>query len=154
MVKDILKFNRIAKRVDPADARPLGQFFQSAGLGKAFQSNYLLPMAAAIWSTGDEDINNFPVGMLTQFFLHHGLLDLKIHGLLSKVDQVVTSRGCLPRRRSKWRNVESVERTANHVEVSLNGMSETYDEVIFACHSNEALALLSDPSEEEQQRFR
>ena len=77
MVKDILKFNRIAKRVDPADARPLSEFFQSAGLGRAFQSDYLLPMAAAIWSTGDEDINDFPVGMLTQFFLHHGLLDLK-----------------------------------------------------------------------------
>ena len=154
MVKDILKFNRIAKRVDPADARPLSEFFHSAELGRAFQSDYLLPMAAAIWSTGDEDINDFPVGMLTQFFLHHGLLDLKNRptwfvvkgGSSSYVTRVLSS---LADARSGV-TVESVKRTADHVEVSFNGVRETFDEVIFACHSNEALALLSDPSDDER----
>ena len=73
MLRDIVRFNRIARLVLATDPEPLIDFCRREKFGDAFIFDYLVPMAAAIWSTGDDGILAFPIGMLSQFFNHHGL---------------------------------------------------------------------------------
>ena len=82
MVADILRFNRIGRRLraDPrAGDVTLGRFLRIAGLGEAFRDHYLLPMAAAIWSTGTGRVADFPLGTLLTFSDNHGLLGVTTH---------------------------------------------------------------------------
>jgi predicted NAD/FAD-binding protein len=153
MILDILKFNRLAKAVPASDTTTLGQFLNDHAFSETFRHHYILPMAAAIWSTGDRDVEDFPLGMLCAFFSHHGLLDLKdrptwyvIKGGSQRY--VERLRVHLGRCRTEQR-VERVTRLNHGVSLQFKDAEETFDEVVLACHSDEALALLSDPSPEE-----
>ena len=77
MLLDILRFNRNAPAIGIEDGRSLGEYLSDEHYGAAFQQDYLVPMAAAIWSTGDTDVRHFPVRALAHFFVNHGLVSLK-----------------------------------------------------------------------------
>lgn len=153
MVKDILKFNRLAKEIPATDTATLGSFLESHRFSDPFKHQYLLPMAAAIWSTGDRDIELFPLGMLCAFFSHHGLLDLTNRptwyvikgGSQRYVDKLKSHIG----EARIATGVECVTRQEKGVSLRAGGIDEVFDEVIFACHSDEALSLLVDPSADE-----
>ena len=80
LVYDILKFNRHAKAlINDNQSDPeltLGEFLSDLHIGKAMQDDYLLPMAAAIWSCPPQQMQSFPAKSFAQFFNNHGLLNV------------------------------------------------------------------------------
>lgn len=154
MLWDIVKFNRIARSVLASDPEALIDFCRRENFGDAFIFDYLVPMAAAIWSTGDDGILGFPIGMLTQFFNHHGLLDLKnrpqwyvVQGGSDQYVKVIRDRLQDLRLGAA---VLAVTREQTRVLVTAGTTVEAFDEVVFACHSDQALAVLTDASEAER----
>ena len=155
MLRDILRFNRAAKEVAPNDTESLIEFCRREGLGDGFIFDYLVPMAAAIWSTGDEGILSFPIGMLAQFFSHHGLLDLKdrpqwyvVKGGSNQYVEAIRHRLHDVRLESP---VRCLERRPHEVLVTVGEQTNAFDEVVMACHSGQALEMLADASTAERE---
>ena len=159
MLKDIMRFNKEAIRdLDNGTLKEglsLGEYLAQKNYGKRFASHYLIPMGSAIWSATFEEMMDFPLVFFVRFFKNHGLLSVKnrpqwrvIKGgsaaYLAPLIQSFQSNIRLNSRITKvMRLIDSVEL---HFE---QGVTESYDQVVFACHSNEALALLGDSSEDE-----
>ena len=150
MLRDILRFNRNAPGIGNEDERSLGQYLSDEHYSAAFQQDYLVPMAAAIWSTGDTDVRQFPVRSLAHFFVNHGLVSLKnrpqwrvVSGGSNSYVKAMQSRIGEVKLGSP---VTRIERTAEHVLVEAQGKQRQFDEVVIAVHSDQALQLLGDPS--------
>ena len=152
LVKDILRFNkasRAAIEANEIESISLDEFILQQGLSPQFRENYLLPMVAAIWSCSLTQAGEFPLAFFLRFFLNHGLLDIK-----NRPQWYVLSKGSssyiepmtegLTQRIKLNSPVRRVTRTDAGVEVEVSGSVETFDEVIMACHSDQALAMLSD----------
>lgn len=161
LIRDILRFNGLAKQVlrDQAisDEQTLAQFLREHQFSGPVISHYLAPMTAAIWSTPLRDVSEFPLGFFLQFCDNHGLLNVNDrpqwyvikNGSRSYVDALLQR---LPATVHRQTPVRSVSRHADGVDLTLvDGRSERFDQVIFACHSDEALALLADPSSAERE---
>ncbi len=158
MLVDILRFN--AKAVDMA-ADPdltLGELMRRLRMGEWFQKYYLLPFSGAIWSTPLEQMLSFPAQALTRFFQNHNLLNIygqhqwyTVNGgsveYVRRLELAMRRQGCEIRTGA---NVVAVRRNSAGAEVRLEGGTwEQFDRVVFACHSDQALAMLADPTPEE-----
>jgi predicted NAD/FAD-binding protein len=154
----ILRFNRLATEID-LDTEPsqtLGDFLTAYGFDDYFCENYILPMGAAIWSSTLSDMRAFPLAFFVRFFRNHGLLEVRNRpqwyvipgGSREYVKQLILPFEEQIRLSSP---VTSVRRTHGKIAVTANGISEIFDQVIFACHSDQALSMLSDPSGDETQ---
>ncbi len=160
MLRDILRFNREAIR-DLQEQRiasdtRLGDYLQQRGYGTRFIEHYIVPMGAAIWSMSLADMLAFPLQFFVRFFKNHGLLSVSnrpqwrvIEGGSSAYVQPLTA-GFADKIRLNC-PVTSVERSEHGVLVRSANGSEHFDKVIFACHSDQALQLLANPSAAEQQ---
>jgi uncharacterized protein len=155
MLADIGRFNRLGAELvdDPRAARlPLGRFLEAAGFGHGFRHHYLQPMAAAIWSSGTQDIATFPLGTLLRFFANHGLLGVRTHhpwrtvvGGTSSYLAPLTAR--FADRIHTGDEVVSVARDLDGVSVrTASGAASRFDAVVLAAHADESLGLLADPS--------
>ncbi len=165
LVRDIVRFNRTVEsdlRLNPALAAvPLGQYLHDYRYSSEFRDYYLMPMGAAIWSSAYEQMNQFPLHFLVQFFRNHGLLNFTQRPQW----QVISGGSCqyiAPLTRSFRHGIRlSTPVTAIRRYVLPNGNSqvgvvssrgeESFDHVILACHSDQALKLLSDPSPAERE---
>jgi hypothetical protein len=158
MVRDILHFNRHA--LDRAQDRELtlGQFLERMGTGDWFRDCYLLPLSGAIWSTPTDKILDFPAHALIQFFENHALLNT--HGqhqwytveggsaeYVSRLEAVMRRQGAVIRTGTP---VEAVRRVPGGVEIRAGGGWASFDDVIFATHSDDSLSMLADPTPEER----
>ncbi len=157
MLWDILRFNRqAAAYLQRPDDITLAQCLDELRMGDWFRRYYLQAMGAAIWSCSIETILKFSARNFIQFFHNHGLLTVNGHpqwytvtgGSRVYVEKLVAGfrdrirLGC---------GIKSVTRTGDGVIVSdMQGATDTYDHVIFACHGDQALALLADASADEQ----
>ncbi|CCN70966.1 NAD(P)/FAD-dependent oxidoreductase [Vibrio nigripulchritudo] len=157
-IYEILRFNKLAKKaVDENDwvEQTLGDFLQQNRFSHYFTDNYILPMGAAIWSSTLADMRAFPLQFFLNFFLNHGLLDITDRpqwyvingGSKAYIDPLTKGFKDTIRLNSP---VESVERRHGGVLLKSRHGMEHFDAVVFACHSDQALRLLSDPSEKEQ----
>lgn len=155
MVNDILRFNREAPGCLKDELNlTIGEYLRAKGYSHEFQNHYLLPMAAAIWSTGSKPVRQFPVKSLVRFFDHHGLLSIRNRpqwfvlegGSRSYVDRL---RQRLARVRLST-PVHKIVRDRNAVTVQGIGFAQSFDQVVIATHSDQALALLEDPTPREQ----
>ena len=157
-VLDILRFNKAAKaQVQSSVARntTLNEFLQNLQLSPLLRDNYLLPMVAAIWSCSMKQAGEFPLDFFLRFFHNHGLLDIKDRpqwyvlegGSHSYVDSLTS-----PFRDSLYLNspVTAVKRREDGMEVYTRGESRLFDQVVLACHSDQALAMLDNPTAAEQ----
>lgn len=162
MLLQIVRFNNTAKQLlleDHADLDlKMDDFLQKHGFGKELRDHYLMPMGAAIWSSGLTDMPDFPLRFFLQFFKNHGLLNITDRpqwavikgGSRSYVQAMLKQCGNDGIRLQS--PVKSVRRFTDHVEVELpDGRIEQFDQVVFACHSDQALKLLADASLAEQQ---
>jgi uncharacterized protein len=160
MIRDILRFHRIGRRLldDPrAAATPLGRFLAGAGFGHAFQEHYLKPMTAAIWSSGTDAIDRFPVGTLLRFLHNHGLLGVSSHHPWRTV--VGGSSAYVPLLTAPYADrihtgdgVVAVERDLDGVTLRTSrGRGHRFDAVVLAAHADESLGMLADPSSEEKE---
>lgn len=159
MVWDILRFNRACKRDLARDGfgrQTVDQYLSAQGLGMAFRDRYLLPMAAAIWSCPTATMGGFPAASLARFFANHGLINLfdrpqwrtLIDGSHSYVKRLVADLGPAVQTGAR---VTRVARSARGVELTLqDGRHQGFDQVVLACHADQALALLADASAPEQ----
>ena len=162
MVWDINRFNTIGLTVADDESLTIGQFLKRLKTSDWFRDYYLLPLSGAIWSTPTEKILDFPAYAMLQFFKNHALLSR------SGQHQWYTVKGGSREYVSRLENalvqkqveirvntpVASVTRHATGVAVKTYcSEPQTFDEVVFATHSDDTLALLSDPSEIEQRNL-
>ena len=161
MLRDILRFNREATALaldEQAGARldePLERYLERERYSAEFRDGYLLPMAAAIWSCSTATMTRFPLGSFVRFFHNHGLLQVEGRPRWMTVEG--GSREYVSRIVSRLRDVRLsepvtsvVRRTGAGAVVHSASSIEQFDQVVFACHSDQALALLADPGEDER----
>jgi len=155
LIADILRFNRRLGAVAANDDRTLGEFLRDERLGTLLRDRYVVPMAAAIWSTGTANINAFPIRALAAFFINHGLASVRHRprwfvvegGSAAYVDAMRPRLG----RIVQGEAVTSITRRAHEVRVSTRYRTDSFDQVIIAAHSDQALAMLSDPTPAERE---
>jgi predicted NAD/FAD-binding protein len=159
MLADIVRFNRAATRLAQAidvdtSATALGHYLDAEGYSQAFRDWYLLPMAGAIWSCPTAQMNAFPLATFVRFCHNHGLLQIVDRPQWYTV--VGGGREYVRRLAARVQNVrlDPVVRVlrgnAKGVEVRSRDGLDQFDEVVLACHSDQALALLGQPSEAER----
>ena len=157
MLRDILRFNREAvellSRGVPEDLS-LGAFLERQGYGVAFRDWYLLPMAAAIWSCPARQMARYPCATFLRFCHNHGLLQISDRPQWRTVEgggreyvrrmaaEIADVRLGTPVRR--------ITRLADAVEVRSADGTQRFDQVVLACHSDQALALLADAHPDER----
>ena len=167
MLRDLLRFNKLATRiaVDGQEAelsQGLGDFLQEHGFSAEFCDWYLLPMLACIWSCPTGQMLEFPVATMIRFCHNHGLIQTTNRpqwwtvpgGAGSYVDKI-TANISDKRLGTAVRSIERVAGLgadgASKVCIVTDGGRENFDKVIIATHSDQALALLYQPSMLERQ---
>jgi predicted NAD/FAD-binding protein len=164
MVRDILRFNREVEQHVQADSAlgeaTLGAYLQRFGYSREFRDWYLIPMGAAIWSSDDTTMERFPLAFFVRFFRNHGLLDLRNRPQWRVIEG--GSNRYIPALTAPYRErilldtpVLGVRRHVLHegreqVCIQSKHGAAYFDEVVFACHSDQALALLHDATPEER----
>lgn len=156
MIKDIITFNKKAgSYLECEPGITLRDCLEQLQLGKWFQKYYLLAMGGAIWSTPISSMLEFPAKTFIRFFENHGLLTINNHPQWYTVKN--GSREYIKRLTQKFadnillnRGVTKVVRNHDQVAVyDAKGHVENYDEVIFACHADQALKVIENPSDKE-----
>jgi len=158
MLADIGRFNRSA----PADLASgklenltVGGYLHKLGLSDEFRDNYLLPMGAAIWSTTDSGVAEAPAESFIGFFANHNLLQMAQPkwrtvrgGSRTYVQRVGDLLGSRVRTNA---GVAHIRRGPAGVTVTdMHGHTDRFDQIILACHSDQALHMLSDADAEER----
>ncbi len=162
MLRDILRFNKNATsdldNPDEAD-QSLGEYLDRHHYGESFRNDYLLPMAAAIWSCPTEQMLAYPFQTFVRFCHNHGLLQIvnrptwmTVAGgsqvYVSALIEAIHKRGSDIRLES---NIHAIQRHADGVTIQSQNGIERFDQILLACHSDQALKLLgSDATAEER----
>jgi predicted NAD/FAD-binding protein len=158
MLRDLLRFNRITTAIARSNTesgmmQSLGDFLQEHDLSKEFREWYLLPMLGCIWSCPTDQMLQFPVATMIRFCHNHGLLQISNRpqwrtvagGSRKYVQKIVDTLGdarlnCPVRR---------ISRDTQGVLIDTGGNTERFDKVVLACHTDQALRLLAEPSADE-----
>lgn len=157
MVWDILRFNRqgTADAECVAAEMTVGDYLKANGYGRSFAEHYLLPMGAAIWSCPTGTFADFPIQFILQFYRNHGLLSLTNRPQWYTIPG--GSRQYVSRLTAPFQNkirtscpVRQVRRDSFGATILTDSGASLFDEVIFACHSDQALSMLEQPSSIEQ----
>jgi predicted NAD/FAD-binding protein len=159
MLRDILRFNRQAladldnRRIE--EDTTLGSYLRTHGYGRRFINHYIVPMGSAIWSMSRADMLGFPLQFFVRFCRNHGLLSVNQRPQWRVIEggsRSYVAPLCQPFAERIRRNcpVARVIRDADGVTVISAAGTERFDKVVFACHSDQALALLATPSADER----
>jgi len=160
MIADLARFNREARALlllEPGQGPSLRDFLAGGGYGEWFVERLIVPQAAAVWSAEPEQMWSFPASFLARFFHNHGMLGLRdrpqwrtVSGGSRRYVEEITRRFADRIRLSA--PVRSVTRRDDCVEIEADGCeTERYDELVIATHADQALAMLSDPSQAERE---
>jgi predicted NAD/FAD-binding protein len=159
MLRDWRRFNREARALVGMNgtAPSLGHWLEEQGFSRHFIERLIVPQASAVWSADPKQMWSFPASFMAEFFDNHGMFSLRDRprwrtvrgGSRSYVEAIV----------APWRDrirlrapVREVERLTDSVRIAADGCeSEEFDEVVIATHSDQALAMLVDPSEAERE---
>ncbi|MEG0184113.1 MAG: FAD-dependent oxidoreductase [Stenotrophomonas sp.] len=150
MLADLRRFYRDAPALLAQQEGPtLGQYLQHGRYGQAFIDEHLLPMASALWSSPSASVLDFPARYLVQFMANHQMLQMTGRPAW-RVVQGGSAR-YVAALRARWQvrerlecPVHAIERMPWGVQVHSTAGVEGFDEVVLACHSDQALALLPD----------
>ncbi len=159
MLRDILRFNRqslddlASDRID-ADTT-LGEYLQRNGYGRRFIEHYIVPMGSAIWSMSLADMLGFPLQFFVRFCKNHGLLSVSDRPTWQVIEggsrsYVAPLTASFAERIRLNCPVSRVVRDDNGVTLHSAAGEERFDKVVFACHSDQALALLDQASTAER----
>ena len=156
-IYEILRFNKLATTLDLTEetSRTLGEFLHSHNFSRYFSENYILPMGAAIWSSTLSDMRSFPLPFFIRFFRNHGLLEVVNRPqwyVIPGGSREYVKKLIVPFKNKIRLNqpVGKVVRQGGKIRIETANSSETYDHVIFASHSDQALSMLADASVDEQ----
>jgi len=159
MLRDWRRFNREARALIGMNgtAPSLGRWLQERGFSRHFVERLIVPQAAAVWSADPEQMWSFPASFMAEFFENHGMYSLRdrpgwrtVRGGSSAYVEAISA---------PWRDrvrlrapVRRIERLRDGVWVEADGCeSEEFDRVVIATHSDQALAMLADPSQAERE---
>ncbi|KAH7122368.1 hypothetical protein B0J11DRAFT_581074 [Dendryphion nanum] len=157
MIFDIVRFNQFALDLLSSQVSPtltIGEYLIDNGYSDAFRDDYLIPMTACVWSTGpDKCALEFPALTLVRFMWNHHLLStvserppwLTIEGGAKRyIDAVI--KECANAKVQLSTSVQSLTRKDGKVELTLGGKGNTevevFDEVILACHGDQARGII------------
>lgn len=159
MIREILRLNK-ETRADLAagtipDGETLGEYLNRNGYSRYFRNYYIVPMGAAIWSAPEIVLEQFPIRFFLQFFNNHGMLSVDDRptwrvisgGSATYVNRMMDKLGERTHLNSP---VTSVKRDDEGVTLVANGQEHRFDQVIFGCHSDQALAMLDDATDDER----
>lgn len=163
MIKDIMRFNKEAtafylkhKDVDPTSGQSLEQYLFDNKYSEEFTEHYIMPMGAAIWSASREEMKKFPLHFFVRFFHHHGMLTVDDRPTWRVL--IGGSSSYIPKITANFKNnihlnspVLSVIRKDGSAEVTTASQTEKFDYVIFACHADQAMKILKDPTTTERE---
>ncbi len=158
MFFDIIKFYNHCDRIsDLKQEITLGEFLKKKKLSKSFIDYHLIPMVSAIWSMPPYEANNMPLKFFIKFFQNHGLFKLKkrpewytvTNRSKSYVNKILSK---ISGEHYKNYKINNVKRISTGVQVCYGGENEffDYDKVVIATHADEALSLIENPLEEEE----
>jgi predicted NAD/FAD-binding protein len=163
LLRDIMRFNREAPAIlgqPEAEAWTLGEYLDRHRYSATFVSRYLVPMTSAIWSTSYQGIVAFPVQTLVRFMQNHGMLSVGAHptwrvvqgGSHAYIPSLVAP---LADRVHTGAPLGAVDRDADGVSLRFaDRPSQRFDAVVFACHGDQVLPLLTSPTSAEREIFR
>jgi predicted NAD/FAD-binding protein len=159
MLRDVVRFNRLATDIALRNAegelmQPLSRFLQAHRFSSEFTDWYFLPMLGCIWSCPTAQMLEFPVATMIRFCHNHGLIQISNRpqwhtvagGARHYVEKIVA--GIADKRLNS--PVQAIHRDAQGVSITSAGQTERFDKVIIATHSDQALALLANPSVQER----
>ncbi len=154
MIRDIFRFRKEFQRLlaEERTGESLGAFLRSRGYSRRFIDCFIVPLGSALWSANPERIGEFPLSTFVRFFENHGFLEIKnpfewkvVKGGSARYVEKLTEPF-----RDKIRlstAVRAVARRPDGVDVSLDGgTTERFEHMVLAVHSDQALAMLSDPT--------
>ncbi len=159
MLRDIMRFNAKAESLVKDDHTTIGELMAELKMGTWFERYYLMPICGAIWSTPPEGIRAFPAHALLRFFRNHALLspsgqhqwwtvDGGSIAYLNRLEHHLRGLGVAIRTGTP---VQKVTRDGAQCTVHSTGQPQaSFDHVIFACHSDQALNLLAQPTVQER----
>jgi len=158
MLIDIIRFNKKAKAdILMSSQVTLGQYLDQNSFSQSFINHYIIPMGAAIWSTTAKLMMDMPALFFIRFFSNHGLLQIKDrpgwwvikNGSKEYVKKLIETFQERIRIKSE---IKTIKRLAGKIIITHAGSheEETFDAVVIATHSNQALELLADATEKEQ----
>jgi predicted NAD/FAD-binding protein len=159
MLRDWRRFNREARELIGMNgtAPSLGHWLEQKGFSRHFIERLIVPQAAAVWSADPEQMWSFPASFMAEFFDNHGMYSLRdrprwrtVSGGSVRYVEAITA---------PWRDrvrlsapVRRIERHLDRVRIEAGGCeSEEFDQVVIAAHSDQALAMLADPSDAERE---
>lgn len=161
LIRSILRFNKRCKALNKASNidgdKTVGEFLKEEKFNSYFAENYILPMGAAIWSASLGEIESFPLRFFIQFFDNHGLLDVADRPQWFSIKG--GSNQYIPKLIRGFEEsiylskpVTKVTRNTEGLWVSFaSGKRQQFDEVVFACHSDQALQMLDQPTPAQQE---
>jgi len=157
MVRDLMRFNAEGEKMAADATITRGQLMDQMQMGRWFRDYYLTPISGAIWSTPKEEIMDFPAQALVRFFRNHHLMQATgqhqwwtVQGgsieYVTRLERALVAKGVEIHLASP---IQTVKRSALGVEILREGHWEVFDEVVFATHSDDSLAMLADPTPQE-----
>lgn len=162
LLREIIRFNREAPALldqGGAESWTIGDYLRRHRYSETFVDRYLVPMASAIWSTSFEGIRRFPAQTMVRFMDNHGMLSVGQHPTW----RVLTggSRSYIPKLTAPLKDavhtgvrLQAVRRLPSGVELTfVDRPAERVDDVVFACHGDQVLPLLADPTDAERDVF-
>ncbi|WP_137151694.1 FAD-dependent oxidoreductase [Devosia sp. FKR38] len=158
LVGDILRFFRAAEKqiAQCPDDLSIAEFLDRFNYSRVFIQDHILPISAAIWSTPSRDMLSFPAKTFIEFFANHSLLQVNNRPLWRTVKGGAREYVRRVAEQSAFKtvlnaNIRAVERSDTGTTlVFADGSRRAFDQVVFACHADQALALLAEPTEAER----
>ena len=159
MIREIISFYKTAPQLLNFDIQntSLGDYLDQSKISEYFKNYHIIPMVAAIWSMPFSKAKDMPLKLFLNFFINHGLFKLKDRpqwftvagrskSYVSKILPEISGEYY------KNYKVKKITRSENNVRINIGANDDfvDYDGVVLACHANESLALLAEPSEQEK----
>ena len=159
MIREIISFYKTAPQLLNNDIQntSLGDYLDKSKISEYFKNYHIIPMVAAIWSMPFSKAKDMPLKLFLNFFINHGLFKLKDRpqwftvagrskNYVSKILPEISGEYY------KNYKVKKITRSENNVRINIGANDDfvDYDGVVLACHANESLALLAEPSEQEK----
>ena len=159
MIREIISFYKTAPQLLNNDIQntSLGDYLDQTKISEYFKNYHIIPMVAAIWSMPFSKAKDMPLKLFLNFFINHGLFKLKDRpqwftvagrskSYVSKILPEISGEYY------KNYKVKKITRSENNVRINIGANDDfvDYDGVVLACHANESLALLAEPSEQEK----
>ncbi|MFO0041234.1 MAG: NAD(P)/FAD-dependent oxidoreductase [Pseudomonadota bacterium] len=158
MIADILRFYRSAPALlaNAGDGPSLGDYLNRHRYSVGFRDDHIVPMASALWSSPSAQMLRFPAKYLVAFMANHHMLQVE-----GRPQWRVVRGGSSTYVRALQRDwtakvrlmspVRGVRRHAQGVDIATDAGTDVFDHVVLACHSDQALALLADPTDRERE---